>query len=385
MNILGQIASWHVLLWAVPLAMAMVCSALGGRMSRRGAEILAAAGLLWPFLQAVASAVFFLWFGVREETALVVLPFSGAQGDFAWNFALDRVGSWAGCLSGALGLLTLVQAALVTRGWIGRHRYFALLLLVVASVNLLATARSLLALLLGWEGSLTAAAFMLGFWEAEEAERRTGMRWLLYQHLSAVCLLVGWLLLPEHSQSALIFLLACLILRLGLVPGHGWVVEQSHAPSSAQALVQTLASLLAAALLMERFAGLLLSSAWAVELMQGLGLASALVGSLAAVQQHRLAARLSWLVLVSAGLLTLSFFLQDLAAARLLVTAHGLTWCAAILALGVVEIFENDHLRQPVQQGGGRALWLIAALALVLPPGLSALALGRLLQAVTGF
>ncbi len=375
--LLEQAALSHLLLWVVPAVCGILCSAMGGRMRRPLLGALALAGLFLPWVQSLLGATWFLWFSGTAEVGRLALHLPGAQGDSAISFGLDAVGNWAALLATTLTAAALLQAAAVTRGWIGQHRYYALMLLLCGSVNLMATARSMLTMLFGWEAAALAGAFLLGFWEAEEGRRRTGMRWLLFQHVATACLLVTWLLGEAHPETAGAFLLAAAAMRLGLVPLHGWVAEQSRAPSSAQALVQSVASLLCGALLLDRFAFLILPLAVHASVLAAVGAATVLVGVLAALQQHRLAAALSWMVLVSAGLAALDYALADVAAARLLVTGHALVWTGWLLALGLLELAESGRA---VPLPPVRVRWLVMGgltFALVMPPGLSFFALGR--------
>ena len=377
-----NMAQWHLLMWVVPALLAVLCSAIGKHLSRPVLLALCLSGVSWPLLQALSAGVWFLW-GGGQATPPLTLDVPGGQGLFALVFALDGMSNWAVALASALSLLALVQALDITRFWIGRHRYYALVLLVGASANLLFTARSMLAVLFGWEAVALAGTFAAGFWEPEEGRARTGLRWLVFQHIGTVCLVVVWLVHEAAPLLAAILLVCACAIRLGLPPFHGWVPEHSRSPSSALALVHSVASLLAGIYLLQKSWSLLVPVSWIVHLLYASVGAAVLAGVLAAWLPGRPATALAWLFVAAGGLLTMVQAAGDAAAVRLLLTGLAPALAGAVLSLGgVVDWLESRDV--PRGTPPGRALvWLVAALAgsLAIFPAISALALGRALLA----
>lgn len=382
MELCGTLARAHLLLWIVPALCAVLTSALGKRLSHRALAILSLAGALVPLAQSAAAAVFFLWgggFGLgRVEISWLT------RDPFSLVFELTPLGSWAMLVCSALVVAAQVHAIGSVSRLVGRHRYQALALTVGAAGGVLFTADSMVTLLFGWESLALASAFLAGFWEPEQGGGRTGMRWLLFQRVSGVLLLLGSLALQIDSTLAAILVASAALVRLGQLPFHGWIPDSSRAPSSAMALLHGTASLLAGIFVLDRIWPLF-AHIEHMQLVTGiLGASGVVFAILAGLQQHRPQMTLGWLFLLTGGLCLLGYSVGDPVAARLLVSGNVLVLSGIVLAIGTFAgpLFELEYDQGVANSPYARKAYHVLVAALALPPSLSFVALGRLCGSV---
>jgi NADH:ubiquinone oxidoreductase subunit 5 (subunit L)/multisubunit Na+/H+ antiporter MnhA subunit len=378
MDVCGNLARAHLLLWIVPAVCAIFTSALGRRLSHRALSGLSLVGAILPVAQSAAAAVFFLWGPQAGNLGRVEIGFM-TRDPFSLVFELTPLGTWAMLLCSILVLAAQIHAIGSVARLVGRHRYQALVLTVGAAGGVLFTAASMVTLLFGWESLALASAFLAGFWESEQGGGRTGMRWLLFQRVSGLLLLLGLLALQTYSTLAAIFVAAAALVRLGQLPFHGWIPDSSRAPSSAMALLHGAASLLAGIFVLDRIWPLF-SQVESMALVTGIVGASGVVfGILAGLQQHRPQKMLGWLFLLTGGFCLMGYSVGDPVAARLLVSGNMLVLGGLVLAVGTFAgpLFETESGPSVAKSPHTRKAYLILVAALALPPSLTFVALGR--------
>ncbi|RME30319.1 MAG: hypothetical protein D6806_00385, partial [Deltaproteobacteria bacterium] len=293
--LLSAVASGHLTLWVVPAVMAITCSALGRHVPKPALVALAAAGVVVPLAQSLGCAALLMWTAGPAPEALTLRLGDGSE-RFMLVFRPDAVGCWAAALASLLCLGAMVQALQVAGAWIGRHRYLALLLLLLASANLMFLSGSMMVFIFAWEAVALSGAFLAGFWEAEVGRERTGMRWLVFQHVATVCLVVAWLISEVAPSVAAAFTVSALALRFGMVPVHGWIAEQSNAPSSAMVAVQSVASVLVGLVAMHKLFPLLKQGEFGfTDLLAALSMATVVAVAAAAWPRQRLSRALALL------------------------------------------------------------------------------------------
>ncbi len=382
MAALEQLVEWHPLLWLVPVSSGILLAAIGRHVGHRLLAGLALAGLLWPLLQSAAAALFFLVGPTVGYAGLIQVDwFTGRL--LSIQFDLGGTGAWAALVLAAACLAAQVFALAAVARFAGRHRFYALLQLLLASGAVLFTARSPMVVLVGWEGLALSAAFMAGFWESERAGARTGMRWLLFQRTSGLLLMLGLIAMPVDVQLGLWLVVAAAAARAGQLPFHGWLRDSAGAPAPVAALLYGAASTLAVVYLLVRLEDALVARPAVGDLLGGLGLAGIGLGLLAGLQQHQPVRVLGWLFVLLSAFSLLGFAVADPVAAMLLVTAQTFVLAGLTLAIGTL-VGPVAEMRAVRAASGWR--WIrrtIAVLALgwLLPPGIGFVGFGRLLAA----
>src|SRR5919106_1686334 len=143
--------------------------------------------------------------GAREGAA-VDLPWAPA-----WNlrlsFAFDGLGSLYALLATGVGVLVAVYSSRYVPHHLEKEveeegkrteaavRFWALLLLFLASMVGLVLARDLFLLFLFWDSTAITSYFLIGFDRGKKEAREAALLALLITGISAVCLLIGALML----------------------------------------------------------------------------------------------------------------------------------------------------------------------------------------------
>ncbi len=379
MDLCGNLARAHLLLWIVPVLCAVLISALGKRLSHRTLAGLSLAGAVLPLVQSAAAAIFFLWGQQSGNLGRVEIGLL-TRDPFSLVFELTPLGAWAMLLCSTLVLAAQVHAIGSVARLVGRHRYQALVLTVGAAGGVLFTSASMVTLLFGWESLALASAFLAGFWESEQGGGRTGMRWLLFQRVSGVLLLLGSLALQLDVALAAIFVAASAFVRLGQLPFHGWIPDSSRAPSSAMVLLHGVASLIAGVFVLDRIWPLFAHIEHMQVLTGIIGASGVGLGILAGLQQHRPQKTLGWLFLLSGGFCLIGYSVGDPVASRMLVSGNVLVLGGLVLAVGAFAgpLYEIEFNLGVAKSPYTRKAYLILVAALALPPSMNFVALGRL-------
>jgi NADH:ubiquinone oxidoreductase subunit 5 (subunit L)/multisubunit Na+/H+ antiporter MnhA subunit len=386
MDFLAEMADLHVLLWIVPLFLSILVAAIGSRLSRKWLAVLSIAGVGWPLVQAAAAAIFLLWGAPGGYSNRFDFDWLTGGGLFSMAFELDRTGVWAMLVGSVVGLAAQIHGLYSVSRYAGRHLFHSLVILSAGAGAMLFTAYSPLAMLIGWEGLALSGAFLSGLWASEQRGVRTGMRWLLFQHSSSVLLLMGFLALDTDPGLGGVLVVAAACLRAGQIPFHGWIPYSTYGPGAATALVHGLGSSLAAVFLIDRFGFLMGEFAYLPEVIGIVGISGVAFGALACAQQQEPDRILGWLFMIYTGLAFVGFAVGDNAAARILVTGEALALGGMALAVGGLS--ERWLTREVAGSGTHglrrRRIFLVLALAGILPPSVSFLGLGRLLHSIPG-
>lgn len=363
---LANAAEW--LTWAAPVVASLLLSVLGSRIPRRGLALLSLAGGAIPML----CGGFLL--GLRWLAPGLTLPVP------------DGTALWALLLASFLALGALWQAQRSVAGFSGRHRFYALMLLLLAAADFLFTRPALdLSFLVGWEGLSLSGGFLAGFWAIEERGGRTGVHWLLLGRASGVLLLLSMLTtVGPHPEWSAALLLAAALVRAGVVPFHGTVPEMGRSRPSAALLVQLLASWVPAVFLLDR-----VQDSWArfpvlLDWLLWLALASVVFSLLAAMQPQAPQKIVGWLTMSGGSLALLGFAAGDPVAALTLCTGGALIFAGRFLLNGRPEeqVGLDEVAAGPIFRL--RAISRAAALVALAPPALWFAGSARLLAAAAG-
>ena len=382
---LEHMAAWHLLLWLVPGVSALLLAAIGGRLALPWIWLLSVVGVGWTTLQSALVGWFYLQGTPLPDRYPIALPWAAVPDLSGWSFAIDGTRAWAVFLASVLCL----AAQTVALQWVvhraGRHRFHALVLGVAASAAFLFTSRLDLRVLpigflVGWEGIALTTGALTGFWAEEQRGMRPGVRWILFQRLSGVLLLTGLLVWRRDPQSGAYLLLLAAGVRAGLLMLHGWVPSTMDGPLPVPLLVQGAASILSSVFLIEASWDALGQAGVSPDAVSLVGLLGALLGTLAGLQPQAPQKAVGWLFIAHSGLVFLAYGQGDPVAARWIVTGAVLTLSGLLLVVKWAADEQGAESGQGTMGGGLGKKWFYFGLAaLLLPPSMEFLGLGRLL------
>ena len=375
-------ASWHPTLWCVPLMVGITLAAIGTWVSHRTLFVLSLISSIWTLLVSLLATVFLLIGDPTQiDLGLDIVWMTQPAGSL--SFSLDLTGAWAISLTAAVTLMTQLYALAVVSHLVGRHRFYALIQVMLAAGAVLFTARSQAVMLVGWEGLALSAAFLAGFWESEQSGGRTGMRWLLFQRASTLLLMLGLVLIQAQPQPAMILIIISCAIRAGLFPFHGWSADVGRAPMPAGALLFTVGSTLAAVFVLVQYEDRiafdqLTSTTIALISLVGIG-----ISALAGLQLQRPDRALRWLFVMVSSSALLAFGVGDPVAAMLLVTSQALALAGLMLSIGPLLGLESEMV---LPHGEKRLkhvylLPLLVLTSLIFPPTVGFVGIGRLMAA----
>jgi NADH:ubiquinone oxidoreductase subunit 5 (subunit L)/multisubunit Na+/H+ antiporter MnhA subunit len=315
---------------------------------------------------------------------------------FELSFALNRAGLWALTVMNLVGFAAQLHVLIWASPGAGRHRFHALIMILLASGGILFTAATPplapVAWLVGWEGLALAGALLAGFWTPEKNGGRTGMRWLIFQRTSGALLLLAFMTYQSFPEWAVVLILCAACIRAGQVPFHGWFPDTTRALASASALVHGVASALAAIYLLDQAllnqaTNIIAQTAPTVPIKEVLGViggVGVVWGIFGGLYQRFPAPALGWLFLTSGAFSFLAFAASDPTAARLLVAGQVLTLSGITLAVGstIGPIAEYESMAGWPAVWRSRRVYLALVAAALLPFSLSFLGLGRLCVAL---
>jgi NADH:ubiquinone oxidoreductase subunit 5 (subunit L)/multisubunit Na+/H+ antiporter MnhA subunit len=395
MDFCRYLASWHVLLWLVPAAASLLLTVFGARAGRFALAALALGGIGISLVHGLGAAAY-LWWGTSTDNIFPVHVTFLTGRIIELSFALNRAGLWALMVMNLVGLVAQLHVLVWVSPVAGRHRFHALIMILLASGGILFTAatppQAPVAWLLGWEGLALAGALLAGFWTPEKSGGRTGMRWLIFQRTSGALLLLAFLTYQWFPEWAVVLILCAACIRAGQVPFHGWFPDTTRALASASALVHGVASALAAIYLLDQTlldqtTNLIAQTAPTIPIKEVLGViggVGVVWGIFGGLYQHAPAPALGWLFLTHGAFSFLAFSASDPVAARLLIAGQVLTLSGITLAVGstIGPIAEYESM------AGWSAIWrtrrayLALTVAATLPLSLWFLGLGRLFVAL---
>ena len=278
----------------------------------------------------------------------------------------------------------------------GQARYFAELSLFIAGMLTLVLADSLVLLFAAWEIVGLSSFLLIGFHFREGAARRASLKAFVVTRFGDLGFLAAWLLLLQSTGSvqigrvlasvedggvggarltavALLLLLAAAG-KSAQLPLTQWLPEAMAGPTPVSALIHSATMVAAGVYLVLRLFPVFQAAPAALDVMIGLGLATALVAALVATIQVDLKRVLAWSTVSQLGEMVLALGLGAPLAAAYHLTAHATFKASLFLTAGSVD--KATGTRDLRHLGGLRAglpftagAMLISALALAgVPP-----------------
>ncbi len=338
---------------------------------------------------------------VLAALALAGIAFARARGaiavDVPWatsldlrlHMRLDGIGLLYGLLATGIGFAVVIYS----RAYLPLHlahqdrpprdqlRFYALLLLFMASMAGIATAQDLILLVVFWDLTAIASYYLIAF-DVKEAESRwAALMALLVTGISAVALLIGALLLyaqhgtfslPElfdrvepgaTTTTAAVLIAVAALAKSAQVPFHFWLPRAMVAPTPVSAYLHSAAMVAAGVLLLGRAYPLLEHSALVLDALLVLGAVSIAVGGLLALVEDEMKRLLAYSTISQYGYVTAMYGLGAAAAgaAALYVLVHAIAKSALFMTAGAVTEATGGSKRLAAVGGLARAMPLLAA------------------------
>ena len=302
------------------------------------------------------------------------------------SFYLDGLSLLFALLICGIGALVLIYSSGYLKGHRHLGRFYAFILLFMASMLGTVLADNLLTLFVFWELTSFSSYLLIGFEHGREASRKAALQALLVTGAGGLALLAGFLMLGRIGGSlelsvllgqgelirahllylpVLILVLAGAFTKSAQFPFHFWLPSAMEAPTPVSAYLHSATMVKAGVYLLARLSPVLGGTeAWHC-LLTVTGGITMLTGAVLAVVQTDLKRILAYSTVSALGTLTLLLGLgttQAVKAAAVYLLVHALYKGALFLIAGAVD--HATGTRNVAELGGlGRAMPIVAAAA----------------------
>lgn len=321
------------------------------RAGRSAALVLALAPL-------AALAALWLASSRGQEPKTLHLDWAPTLG-LALTLRLDGLAVLFGVLVSAIGALVCVYAG----GYLGgrRHagRFFAWLLLFMASMLGAVACDNLLVLYVFWELTTITSWLLIGFEHDKQEARKSAWQALIVTALGGLAMLAGFVLLgqaagtyqistlleapiPEAAPARwiLALVLAGAMAKSALAPLHFWLPNAMAAPTPVSAYLHSATMVTLGVFLLARLTPLLEAAPGWTAAVGGVGGATAVLGAWLALMQTDLKKLLAYTTISALGVMTLMLAVggpQATRAALTLLVAHALYKGAMFMIAGSID------------------------------------------------
>lgn len=277
------------------------------------------------------------------------------------SFRLDALGFLFALLILGIGLLVILYARFYLSPRDPMGRFFAYLLLFMASMLGVVLAENLLLLIFFWELTSLSSFLLIGYWSHSSEARKGARMALAITGGGGLALLAGVLLLGQvvgsyqltdvlaagelirsHSLYPVILVLVLLgvFSKSAQFPLHFWLPHAMAAPTPVSAYLHSATMVKAGVFLLARlYPALADTQLWFV-LVSTVGLLTLLVGAITALYKHDLKGLLAYSTISHLGLITLLFGLDTrlaVAAALFHILNHATFKAALFMLAGIID------------------------------------------------
>ncbi len=319
------------------------------------------------------------WFSVAASlaafvSALVIwLNTRGGSLDLPWaptwglrlQFSFDGIAALYVLMTTGIGVVVLLYST----GYIPRHlnkekqppsgntRFYAEMMLFMASMVGLALAQDLILMFLFWDITTLASYFLIGFDREKPLARHAALMALIVTGVGSLFFLIGALMLAQeygtfslvdvlsnfrlsyNSVFALALVIVASAAKSAQFPFHIWLPRAMRAPTPVSAYLHSSAMVAAGVLLISRFYPAVQQSALLLGLITGFGVATMFIGSLLAITANDIKRILAYSTIAQYGYMFTLLGMSEksgAAAASFYFLAHALIKCALFLSAGAV-------------------------------------------------
>ena len=312
------------------------------------------------------------------------------------SFFIDGLSALFALLISGIGALILVYSGAYLAGHPHLARFYAYMLMFMASMLGLVLADNVIALYVFWELTSISSYFLIGFDHDREAARAAGLQAVLVTGAGGLALLAGMLLLGQAGGSLelstlltsgelvrgdalylpiLLLVLAGAFTKSAQVPFHFWLPAAMEAPTPVSAYLHSATMVKAGVYLLARLAPVLGGTEAWLYTLSAVGGVTMVTGAYLALRETDLKRILAYLTVSALGMLILFLGVgttQAVAAAIVFLLAHALYKGALFLVAGIID--HETGTREVDQLGGMRSAMPVTASAAVM----AALALAAL-------
>ncbi len=337
----------------------------------------------------VLATMFFPFFLTVDDFFLRSEPVVASVGMI--SFAFDGIALLMTGVVTVLALMVVVFSISYLKGTPNEAKFYALLLIMVASVIGLTSTHDLFNLWVWFETMAISTYTLVAYYHEEPTSLEAGIKYLVQSATGSVLVLLGVALvlgvtgtldlvrIQETAVSGPLFVASALLLigfgiKASLVPLHTWLPDaHSRAPSGMSAMLSGVVIEVALVALM-RTLGALLGSAgnWGVLLM-GAGALNMLLGNLMALRQHEVKRMLAFsslshvgYILIGLGIGVRAGVVTGFQGSAFHVLNHAVMKGLAFLSAGVFlyTVQQAEHSHEPLMiddlRGASRRYPLVA-------------------------
>jgi NADH-quinone oxidoreductase subunit L len=373
----AQTATYLRYIPLAPLLGVLFHVALGYRLGRRAVGMVACASVLASF--ALAATAFWTVFSGPAGLSVVDPVYTWiASGDFSANvsFRVDALSSVMIMIVTGIGFLIHVYST----GYMSHDedyaRFFAYLNLFMASMLVLVLADNLPLMFVGWEGVGLCSYLLIGFWYTDPDKASAGKKAFLVNRIGDAGFVLGaftlfWALADlGHPSLAFdtinahagqlapgIALAAALLLFVGAtgksaqIPLYVWLPDAMAGPTPVSALIHAATMVTAGVYMVARLHTLFEAAPFAMEVIGGIGAATALMAATIGIAQNDIKKVLAYSTVSQLGYMFLALGVGAFGAAIFHVMTHA--FFKALMFLGAGSVIHGLHEEQDIRRMGG--------------------------------
>ncbi|MFN2426888.1 MAG: NADH-quinone oxidoreductase subunit L [Candidatus Binatia bacterium] len=402
-NEVAQVATYLRYIPLLPLLGVVFHLFAGDRLGRRAVGLVACGTVAASF--ALAATAFFTIFSGPTGLAIVDPVYQWiASGDFSAgvNFRVDALSSVMVMIVTGVGLLIHIYSTGYMAHDEDHARFFAYLNLFMAAMLVLVLADNLVLMFVGWEGVGLCSYLLIGFWYKDPEKASAGKKAFLVNRIGDAGFILGaftlfWAL-AEMGAPSLAFaninahagdftpgiaLAAALLLFVGAtgksaqIPLYVWLPDAMAGPTPVSALIHAATMVTAGVYMVARLHGLFEAAPLAMQLIGGIGAATALMAATIGIAQNDIKKVLAYSTVSQLGYMFLALGVGAFGAAIFHVMTHA--FFKALMFLGAGSVIHGLHEEQDIRRMGGvmekmpttHATFLIGVLAIAGVPGLA--------------
>jgi NADH-quinone oxidoreductase subunit L len=373
-----------------PLAVTVLITLAGERISRRTAGYLATLGGVVAFGGALASFIGLLGRagGDRSVISTAWTWITGGTYQSGLEVIIDPLSVFMMLMVSGVGALIVAYSIGYMDGDDEERRYFAYMSLFLFSMLLLVQGGNLLLLLAGWGMVGLSSYLLIGFWHERASAIAAAKKAFVMNAIGDATMALAFFLLIQQANSlefgilggeysstvanlVALGLLGGAVAKSAQIPLHTWLPDAMEGPTPVSALIHAATMVTAGVYLIVRTHAIFEQAPTIADLAAGLGAATLLVAGVIALVQVDIKRVIAYSTMSQIGYMFLAVGLGSYANGMFHLLTHAFFKALLFMAAGIV--IHSLAAEQDIRKMGGlrtlmpRTYWafLIASLALV--------------------